>query len=212
MILYRPTDGDVHSKPVECRPRTCFIMTKIKEPIPNDAIQIREKLSNLLSTRRLNEIDATSIVTGRDYLLKIWRLIVSVPMGIAIITREMSKKTLGNIFYEIGLLQAYGKETLIIKTTDCRTPSDFIRTEHIEYDADFEVNLGKYFDTVLMLPSHFEMMSELLENDPLLAIDYLRRAFLITGDSAFRIKARDIYASRAVDRAKDSVEMLLLSF
>ena len=37
---------------------------------------------------------------GKDYLVKIWRQILSVPMGIAILTNETKPATIGNIFYE----------------------------------------------------------------------------------------------------------------
>ncbi len=212
MILYRP-DGDVHNSHIKYRPRTCFIMTKLGQPISPEIECIRVELREVLEKRQIEEIDAESVVTGRDFLMKIWNLITTVPLGIAIIDNNMSGQTLSNIFYEIGFMQAYGKETLVIKTKDAKIPSDFIRTEYVEYGNDFENKLDKFFNTFLALPEYYDNMAEVLENNPLLAIDYLRRAYLITGDAEYKEKANIIYEDASIDgRAQNSVEALLAKF
>ena len=116
MIYYNPTDGDPFVKPVAYSPRSCFVMTKLGKPIPSVITEIRDKLSGKLKELDITEIDASSMITGRDFLLKIWKQILSVPLGIGIVDESMSAQTMSNIFYEIGVLHSYGKETLIIKT------------------------------------------------------------------------------------------------
>jgi len=213
MIRYNPIDSDPNTTPVHYLSKTCFVMCQLKNPIPASQIEIRGKLSEFLRNRGFNEIDADSSLTGKDFLVKIWGMIYQVPIGIAIITRKTPRRTLGNIFYEIGIFQAFGKETLVIKTRDARIPTDFIRTEYLEYDDDFETNLNKYFDFILSLQEHFDIMAEQLRHDPLLAIDYMRRAFLITGDTKYREKAQELYASsRRGRRATNCVENLLVNF
>jgi hypothetical protein len=138
---------------------------------------------------------------------------LGVPLGIAVITSEMSHQTLANIFYEIGLMQAYGKEVIVIKTTDTKVPSDFVRTEYLEFAAGFKRKLKKYLEKYFSWASNYEFMSELVENNPLLAIDYLKRAWLISGENAYRQKAREIFQKAGIEgRAKNSVEMLLVDF
>lgn len=213
MILYSPTNGDVYSVPVNYRPRTCFIMTQLRKPTPAEVIEIRQALRQCLCGRDIAEIDADSVVTGRDFLMKIWQMIIAVPLGIAIIHKTMSPQTLSNIFYEIGLLQAYGKETIIIRTKGTKIPSNLVRTEYIEYNASFESNLNKFLDVFLDLPDHFDTIADQMENNPLLAIDYLRRAYLISGDDSYKQKATSIFDSSCFEgRAKNSVEMLLIKF
>ena len=212
MIYYRP-DGDVHTTQIRYRPRTCFIMTKLGQPISPDIENIKIELRKVFEKRQIEEIDAESIVTGRDFLMKIWNLIITVPLGIAIIDNNMSGQTLSNIFYEIGFMQACGKETLVIKTKDAKIPSDFIRTEYVEYGNHFENKLDKFFNTFFTLPEYYDDMAEVLENNPLLAIDYLRRAYLISGDAEYKEKANIIYKELPIDgRAKNSVEALLVNF
>lgn len=73
MIYYSPIDGDPVGKPVEYSPRTCFVMTKLGNPVPEIIRDIRVKLSSELKKYDIDEIDATLQVTGRDFLLKIWK-------------------------------------------------------------------------------------------------------------------------------------------
>jgi hypothetical protein len=209
MILYRPHDGDVHMNHIEYRPRTCFIMTKLGQPIPPEIENIRLELRKVLDRYQIAEIDADTVVTGKDFLMKIWNMIIAVPLGIAIINDEMSAQTLANIFYEIGLMQAYGKETLVIKTKKASVPSDFVRTEYIEYGTNFENQLEKYIHTFFELPLYYDSMADALENNPLLAIDYLRRAYLITGDNKYKLKKKSYKKAVTQGRAKNSVEALI---
>jgi len=147
MINYNPIDGDVYSKKIKYRPRTCFIMTKLGKPVPKEIINMRRTAEKYLKNHKFEIIDASSKVTGRDFLFKIFELILSVPLGIALISENLNSTTIANIFYEIGLLQALGKETLIIKTEESNIPSDFIRTEYIKYDNKFKDKINEYLIT-----------------------------------------------------------------
>jgi hypothetical protein len=212
VIYYRPTDGGVHAEPVPVRPRTCFLMTQLGRPAAV-VLEIRTAVQQVLLGYRYAVEDADARTTGRDFLLKIWHQVIAVPMGIAIIHEDMPARTLGNIFYELGLMQAYGKETVVVKTPGAEVPSDFVRTEHIVYGDDFPRQLEQFMDTVLALAEHFGMMAELVEHNPLLAIDYYRRAYLISGDETWQTRARDVLAEAALqDRARNSVESLMASF
>ena len=56
-------------------------------------------------------------------------------------------------------------------------------------------------------------MADQLESNPVLSIDYLKRAFLITGDIRLRKKASKLLHEAGLeDRAKNSVEQLAASF
>ena len=82
MILYDPVEGDVLSKHIKYRPQTCFIMTQLGTPIPNEIKNIRRTLEKYLKQKKLITIDASSNIKGKDFLLKIWEMILSVPVGI----------------------------------------------------------------------------------------------------------------------------------
>lgn len=213
MILYRPTEGDVNTNPVIWRPRTCFLMAKLGLQIPDDVKSIRENVEYILTREKIKFIDANSKTTGKDFLFKIWQMIVSVPVGIAIIHDDITTQTMANIFFELGWMQALGKETLIIKTKDIKLPSDFSRTEYVEYDENFEEHMHDFIASLKERADYFALIAEQVENNPLLAIDYYRRAYLLTGNISFQTKSIQILKEAGIEgRAKSSVEMLLSDF
>lgn len=188
-------------------------MTRIGHPIPEEVEEIRRIVTEICNEFDYKVIDAATTITGRDFLLKIWKLIASTPLSVAIVCKDLSMNTLGNIYYEIGVAQALGKETVIVKSQGVKVPSDFVRTEYIEFNGDFHRNFTAYFQTLIRQAEHYELVADQLERNPILAIDYLKRAFLIKGDTRLREKARQLLnEARLEDRAKNSVEILAATF
>lgn len=198
MIFYNH-DREVISDFISYEPRACFLMTQLGQPIPDKVVEIRKALSIELKKRGIKEVDANSYIKGKDYLGKIWKQIMSVPMGMAIVSNEMKISTLSNVFYEIGVLNALGKDSIVIKTNDFKIPSDFIRTEYINFNEQFSENINKFFDQFFEMADHYDTMAESLENNPLLSIDYYRRAFLITGEEDYFRKAEKIFQNNEFD-------------
>ena len=118
-----------------------------------------------------------------------------------------------NIYYELGVAQALGKETLLVKSPDAEVPSDFIRTEYVEFDNEFDANFTMYLESLWAQADHYETVADQLDRNPVLALDYLKRAFLISGDERLREKARIVRDEAGLDgRAGTSVELLAASF
>jgi hypothetical protein len=188
-------------------------MTQLGGAIPPILVEIRAALAEVLNHERFELVDADSLVTGRDFLLKIWEIIVTVPLGIAILHEDMKATTIANVFYELGLMQAYGKETLVIKTATSAVPSDFVRTEYVQYGPDFHARMKRFFRSLDERAEYYVLMADQVERNPLLAIDYLRRAYLLSGDTALKDRAKAAFdAAKLSGRAKNSVEMLLVDF
>lgn len=129
------------------------------------------------------------------------------PIGIGIIADEFSAPTYANIFYEIGLMHALGKETVVVKTPTSKVPSDFVRTEYIQYDNDFATNLKKYADHVLGIADYYSILAEQVKQNPLLSIDYYKRSYLITGNPKFKDSAKAIFSSGYLDNVLDSLNI-----
>lgn len=213
MILYDPLHGDAWTRPIRWMPRTCFLMTKLGSNVPGEVTGARERLAMVLADHQMHLVDAESSVTGRDILLKIWQYMIAVPVGIAIVYRGIPRRTLGNVFFELGLMAALGKETVVVRMGNAAMPSDFVRTEWINYDDRFEEKLAGYLRSLSLRAEYFGVMAEQLERDALLAIDCYRRAFLLTGEPGYKTKAKRIYrAARLDERARDSIEVLMASF
>lgn len=92
-------------------------------------------------------------------------------------------------------------------------PSDFVRTEYITYDRDFRRRLNNFIFGLDKRVDYYVTVAEQLERNPLLAIDYLRRAYLISGEACYCERAGEIFQTAGTkDRASNSVEMLLAGF
>ena len=190
-------------------------MTRLGDPIPKMVQDIRAAIEESCACANVDYrvMDAQVRVTGRDFLLKIWNLIAASPLSIGVLHEDIPQETQANIFYELGVAQAMGKETIIVKSPRAKVPSDFVRSEYIAFDGNFRKNFEEFMATLMDLADHYEQISDNIDRNPLMAIDYLRRAFLINGDDRLREKAEDIAAKADFgNRAKNSLEMLATNF
>ena len=213
MIIYSPLDGEALTSAVRSRSRHCFLMTQLGGDIPEGIHTIRAAVTRLCREADYDVIDARTQVTGRDFLLKIWKLIASTPFSVAVGHEEIPSSTQLNIYYELGVAQALGKETLLVKSPGAEVPSDLVRTEYVAFDNDFDTGFRKYLSSLQERADHYELVAEQLERNPVFALDYLKRAFLITGDNRFRASALALIGAEGLDaRAKNSVERLAAAF
>ncbi len=199
MFFYNPTDNDVLKNWIKYSPRCAFIMTQLGEDRSETIEEILSQITSVLNGKNINNIDANSVVTGRDFHSKIWKLALSVPIGIAVVSETIRQTTIANIYYEIGLMNALGKETLVVKTKDFKIPSDFIRTEYIKHSDKFEEQFSSFIDQTLEQAEYYGLLADNLIAKPLLSIDYLRRAYLISGDNTYKESAMTIIAENEFD-------------
>ena len=80
-------------------------------------------------------------------------------------------------------------------------------------DGTLERWLGAFPASLRDREAHYGLVGTLVGNNPLLALDCLRRACLLFGDPQWQHEAADLVASTDLsERATDSVEMILASF
>ena len=188
-------------------------MTRLGRPRPPEVDKIRKAVTACCKKIGYGVIDANSSITGRDFLIKIWKLIAATPLSVGIFHEDVPLKTQANIFYELGVAQALGKETVIIKSKGAEIPSDFARSEYITFDKTFNHEFNKFLKGLDAQAEHYETMADVLEKDPILALNYLKRVYLITGDKRLKAEAKRILKAAEVDsRAKNSVEQLAAAF
>lgn len=174
-------------------------MTQLGGTKSEELSDILTQVNEVLASRNINSMDADSQVTGRDFHTKIWKLALSVPIGIAVVSETMKQTTIANIYYEIGLMNALGKETLVVKTRHFTVPSDFVRTEYISHSFNFQKRFENFLNQTLEQAEYYGIMAENLDAKPLLSIDYLRRAYLITGEANYRERAVELMKNHAFD-------------
>jgi hypothetical protein len=209
MIYYNPTDSDIFQKWVKYSPRTCFLMTQLGGQRSKELNTIIKDLENHLFKAKFKVVDANSFVTGKDFLDKIWKISLSVPVGIAVVTETMRNTTISNIFYEIGLLTALGKETLIIKSKNFEMPSDFVRTEYIEYDDSFDSKIKNFIEHLEEQGDYYNIMAENLHSKPVVSLDYYRRSYLLNGDESIKESAKKVFEKEHFD---EHTNMMMNSF
>lgn len=189
-------------------------MAAMGQPIPAEVLKANRRVTAAVRRAGFKTVDAASVTTGKDYLLKIWALAVSCPIGVAIVHKGIRPETMANVFYELGWMQAYGRETVVIKIGNVKLPSDLVRTEYINMDDHFSRSIGDFFISLQKRATYYQILADQLEANPLLAIDYLRRAYLLTGDHALRRRTKQIFAAEPglAGRALNSVERLMATF
>ena len=213
MIIYSPMDGDALTTSIRSNPKHCFLMTRLGQPVPKMVKAMRTEITNCCKNIDYTIVDAATKITGRDFLIKIWKQIAASPLVAGIVHEDIPASTQANIYYELGIAQALGKETVIVKSPKAKVPSDLIRTEYIEFNGQFNSKFSTYLNGLCSQAEHYELVAEQLDRNPILAIDYLRRAYLITGDKKLRTKAKTILKNSGIEnRAKNSVELLVANF
>lgn len=213
MIIYSPLDGIPLPHSIHSQAKHCFLMTRLGNPVPPMVEQMRRAVQECCEPFGYTVIDARARVTGRDILLKIWRLIASAPLSVGILHQDIEQSTQTNIFYELGVAQALGKETVIIKSPGAKIPSDLVRSEYVTFDDDFLNNFSSFLEDIHEQAGYYETLADQLERNPILALDYLKRAYLIRGDERLREKAENIRESAGLEeRAANSVELIAAAF
>ena len=61
-----------------------------------------------------------------------------------------------NIYYELGIAQALGKETVLVKSEGADVLSDFIRTEYVPFNSDFSATFDAYMRELKVQAKHYE--------------------------------------------------------
>lgn len=213
MIIYNPLDGLPISYSIKSQPKHCFLMTRLGNPVPPMVTEMRVAVEECCEQFDYQVIDAQARVTGRDFLLKIWHLIASAPLSVGVLHEDIPQATQANIFYEIGVAQALGKETIVIKSPNSSIPSDFVRNEYIPFDEAFSVKFTAYLETIHEVADYYETLADQLDRNPVLALDYLKRAFLIKGDDRLKEKANSVIEGAGLsERAANSVELIAAAF
>ena len=213
MIVYNPTDGEVFTTAIKGRPKHCFLMTRLGDPVPKMVQEISDEVKTICDKIGYKVIDASTQIRGGDFLIKIWKLLASVPFAIGVVHEDIPAETQANIFYELGIAQALGKETIIVKSPKAKIPSDLIRSEYIVFNDKFTDTFPRFMKSLKDLAEHYELVADQLDRNPILVMDYLKRAYLITGEAHLKDKVRAVFKDASLQgRAKNSVESLYSTF
>jgi hypothetical protein len=109
-------------------------------------------VAEVFTARAVPRLDADASTGAKDFLDRILGLIRGTGFTVAIFSHETRATAMANITLELGFAAMCGKPLIIAKARRAKAPSDFARTDWIEYDerdeAPFRHKLGQALDTV----------------------------------------------------------------
>jgi hypothetical protein len=140
--------------------------------------------------------------------------------GVAIFSDATPPRTIANIFFEVGYCLALGKPTFLILAGEDAAPSDFVRSEWIEYRPDKE---GEFRGSVRNAFSGMDDYHEYLmglalsaedaeEMNPEVTFEWFKRAYLLSGSSAARDGVRRLKQRVRQAKTDEEVASLMRSF
>lgn len=212
-IIFSPLNDVELDGPFKPLPRTAFVMVQTNPYIS----KVEDELSNVvdeeLKKKKFSSVRAADISGQKDYLDKIIQTLRGCAFGVAIFSHATPPSTLANIFFEVGLAYVFGKQVILVKTVDSRPPSDFNRTEWVDYSlgkmGEFKANFGRAIAKIEKEGTFWRQLADVaLEAehlDPELAFERYKQAFLITGAAADLSKIKDI---QALLKASDRMDVM----
>jgi hypothetical protein len=162
--------------------------------------RIVEIVLEVLALKRIPTKDADASTGGKDFLERILGLIRGTGFTIAIFSHDTRATAMANITLELGFAAMCGKPLIIVKSKEAAAPSDFTRTDWIDYDlkdeARFRKKLGQALDTISDLAVFEDMLLDVALGarsiDCAIAFERANKAFLLTREDRFLDKAEEI--------------------
>lgn len=126
-MIICPLTSDECNKLITPLPKTVFIMSPSKNNTTPKLQGIMQHIKSALDQHSLKYIEGATIIDYGDYLCSICRHILGCTFGIAISSDDMPRPTLCNIFWEMGIMQGFGKPVVLLLDGSTSLPSDFVR-------------------------------------------------------------------------------------
>jgi hypothetical protein len=174
-------------------------MRQIGNPPAVDECMV-EIVLEVLALKRIPTKDADASTGGKDFLERILGLIRGTGFTIAIFSHDTRATAMANITLELSFAAMCGKPLIIVKSKEAAAPSDFTRTDWIDYDlkdeARFRKKLGQALDTISDLAVFEDMLLDVALGarsiDCAIAFERANKAFLLTREDRFLDKAEEI--------------------
>jgi hypothetical protein len=170
-------------------------MLQLGGRISSDEQRMAAIVRGVLARGNFAAVTAVDVRRTSDFLHKIIDLIRGCGFSIAIFSGQTPAPTLANIFFEIGIAGVLGKPVQLVWSGTKRggtvTPSDFVRTEWIQYsptaEARFEDEISDAVREIEQGATGFyrkigEVALEAVEPDLELAFERFKQAVLISND------------------------------
>lgn len=212
-LVFSPLSEDILGiPPKRLYPGHAFVMRQIGDPPATD-LRMAEIVEEVFTARSVPRMDADASTGGGDFLERILGLIRATGFTVAIFSHETRPTAMANITLELGFAAMCGKPLIIAKSKGAKTPSDFTRTDYVEYDpADeprFHDKLHQALDTIDQAGAFEELLLDTAlaarSIDCAIALERANKGFLLTSDAGIIGKAEQIGLRIEAAGANDSI-------
>ena len=167
-------------------------------------------VKEVFEARGIGMKDADASTGAKDFLERILGLIRGTGFTVAIFSEDTRGTALANIALELGFASMCGKPLVIVKSKAAPTPSDFTRTDWIEYEATDELRfrrkLNQAVDELDSLAAFTEVLLDVAMDAPAMdcavAFERASKAFLLTNEPRF-LDSAEMIERRLADAARD---------
>ena len=212
-LVFSPLSEDILSSPPKrLYPGHAFVMRQIGEP-PDVDLRMAEIVLEVFGARGIPTKDADASTGGGDFLERILGLIRATGFTVAIFSHLTRPNAMANITLELGFAAMCGKPLIIVKSKQAKAPSDFTRTDWVEFDEDdearFRTKLGQALDTIDEVGAFEDLLLDQAISarsmDCAVALERASKAFLLTSDARTIERAERISERLEGAGANDSI-------
>lgn len=147
----------------------------------NDS-EIRGKIGEIFDSKSFNLKDAMNTRSTGNIYCKICEQIISSAFGVALVTKNTPKDALRNIFLEIGLMTAFGKEIIILTDDLENIPTDLKGKEVFIFQDDTKLrnDIESWIKDIPNMIAHWRMLTNIWieDEDYEKAYEYFRKAIM----------------------------------
>jgi hypothetical protein len=215
-LVFSPLSEDILSSPPKrLHPGHAFVMRQIGDPPAVDK-RMAEIVEEVFAARGVRTKDADASTGGGDFLERILGLIRATGFTVAIFSHETRADAMANITLELGFAAMCGKPLVIVKSKEAKAPSDFTRTDWIEFDQGkegrFRAKLNQALNTIEEASDFenflLETAIEAKSIDCAVALERAIKAFLLNSDATLLDKAERIAERLEAAGANESIDDL----
>lgn len=164
----------------------------------NDALKrVISRISSELKRQGFNSLDGCSLVELGGTVCKICSTIQGCAIGIGFYHPDIPVDAVSNIFWEMGMLQGWGRPALLVANKKENLPSDFTGESCIFYEDDNRY-ISKFRDLVTGFKGRENYYVDILAGQAIRtadyekAIKYYQEAYLISGNRQILNKMRKL--------------------
>lgn len=155
------------------------------------------RVSSAVKRKGLLPLDGCTLIDLGDTLCNICSTMQGCAMGIGFFHPEVPSDALSNIFWEMGLLQGWGRPVFLVANRKEDLPSDFTRDFCIFYETNSRY-IQDFSELVQLIKEREQYYIKILADEAIQtadyekAIKYYQEAFLINGNRQIISKMRKL--------------------